>query len=92
MATQVSYGSFRCWWRLLKAIVALQDILLFGLGGVGATYAFILNQSKAGRVSVCARSNYELVNSKGLDFQSERYGNHPNYKFHKGNCIPPFVR
>lgn len=86
-----------------------EDILLFGLGGVGelgsdvisgrlrlicltvyyfagSVYAYILNESPNAQVTVCARSNYKAVSEQGLDFQSEKYGNHPNYKFHNGGC------
>ena len=84
-----------------------EDVLLFGLGGVGelhllhglaswlravltficfagSVYAYILNESPNAQVTVCARSNYKAVSEQGLDFQSEKFGNHPNYKFHNG--------
>ncbi|KAK9895444.1 putative ketopantoate reductase family protein [Cystobasidium minutum MCA 4210] len=65
-----------------------EDILLFGLGGVGSVYAYILNESPNAQVTVCARSNYKNVSEQGLDFQSEKYGNHPNYKFHHAVATP----
>ncbi|KAL8287099.1 hypothetical protein RQP46_004105 [Phenoliferia psychrophenolica] len=58
----------------------MAEILLFGLGAVGATHAFIL-QAGGASVTVCARSNFTVVEEKGLDFRSEKYGDHPNLKF-----------
>ncbi|KAM0755081.1 2-dehydropantoate 2-reductase [Meredithblackwellia eburnea MCA 4105] len=58
----------------------MSEILLFGLGAVGATHAFIF-QHAGSKVTVCARSNFDVVKEKGLDFRSEKYGNIPNLKF-----------
>ncbi|KAI5479133.1 hypothetical protein MNV49_003993 [Pseudohyphozyma bogoriensis] len=41
----------------------MSEILLFGLGAVGATHAFIFQHAGA-KVTVCARSNYSVVESK----------------------------
>lgn len=70
----------------------VDDILLFGLGAVGAVYAYVLNEAPNTRVTVCARSNYVTVNESGLDFQSEKFGNSKNYKFHKGTFQKILVR
>lgn len=58
-------------------------VLLFGLGAVGSTYAYILARAGA-QVTVVARSNYAQVASQGIHFKSERYGDHPNFKFAHG--------
>jgi 2-dehydropantoate 2-reductase len=61
-------------------------------GITGSVYAYVLNESPNAQVTVCARSNYKAVSEQGLDFQSEKFGNHPNYKFHNGEtlCLPHF--
>ena len=64
--------------------MASEDILLFGLGGVGAVYAYILSRAQNVRVTVAARSNYKIVKEQGLEIQSEKYGNTSGYKFHNG--------
>ncbi|KAH9893648.1 6-phosphogluconate dehydrogenase C-terminal domain-like protein [Cubamyces lactineus] len=53
----------------------LKDVLLVGYGAVGAIYSLILKRSGLARVTVVARSNYDAVNAKGMDFQSRKYGN-----------------
>jgi ketopantoate reductase len=53
-----------------------ENVLLFGLGGIGGVYASILSLSKAVNVHVVARSNYESVKEKGFKFVSEKFGNH----------------
>ncbi|KAL7006932.1 hypothetical protein EMMF5_003516 [Cystobasidiomycetes sp. EMM_F5] len=68
--------------------MASQDILLFGLGGVGAVYAYILSKAPGVRVTVCARSNYKIAKEQGLNYESERYGNTSGYKFHNAVASP----
>lgn len=70
--------------------MASEDILLFGLGGVGAVYAYILSRAQNVRVTVAARSNYKVVKEQGLEIQSEKYGNTSGYKFHNGALAVPF--
>ena len=50
------------------------EVLLHGLGAIGAFYAFILQRSKDVRLSVTARSNYEAVKANGLLVKSENHG------------------
>lgn len=52
------------------------DVLLYGLGGIGSFYAFILSRSEKVRLSVVARSNYDAVKAKGLTLNSENHGSH----------------
>ncbi|KAL0573584.1 hypothetical protein V5O48_008380, partial [Marasmius crinis-equi] len=47
----------------------MKEVLLVGLGGVGATYALLLKEAGRCRVNVVARSNFEIVNQRGLTFR-----------------------
>ncbi|KAG1773656.1 ketopantoate reductase PanE/ApbA-domain-containing protein [Suillus placidus] len=57
-----------------------KDVLLVGLGAVGTIYAYILQSSKLARVTVVARSNYDVVNTKGINIRSKKYGTHESWK------------
>ncbi|KAH8835191.1 ketopantoate reductase [Flagelloscypha sp. PMI_526] len=57
------------------------NVLLFGLGAVGAVYAFIAARAPNTKVYVCARSNFEVVSTQGLNMKSEKFGDHPNFMF-----------
>ncbi|KAG1721235.1 ketopantoate reductase PanE/ApbA-domain-containing protein [Suillus paluster] len=57
-----------------------KDVLLVGLGAVGTIYAYILQSSKLARVTVVARSNYDVVNAKGMHIRSKKYGTHESWK------------
>ncbi|KIY43783.1 hypothetical protein FISHEDRAFT_51793 [Fistulina hepatica ATCC 64428] len=48
---------------------AKAEILLVGLGAIGATYAHFLTQSGRVHLTVVARSNYEEVKANGLNFK-----------------------
>ncbi|KAK2460801.1 hypothetical protein APHAL10511_007271 [Amanita phalloides] len=52
----------------------MNDVLLVGLGAVGAIYSLILKRSGKARLTVVARSNYDVVRTQGLTFRSQRYG------------------
>lgn len=65
-----------------------ENILCFGLGGVGSVYAYILSKAPNVQVTVAARSNYKVVKEQGLDFQSEKFGNTSGYKFHNAVSSP----
>ncbi|RMZ84166.1 hypothetical protein DV738_g573, partial [Chaetothyriales sp. CBS 135597] len=52
------------------------EVLLYGLGAIGAFYAFIFQKSSEVRLSVVARSNYQAVASNGLLIKSENHGEH----------------
>ncbi|KAF8960910.1 ketopantoate reductase PanE/ApbA C terminal-domain-containing protein [Flammula alnicola] len=52
----------------------MKDVLLVGFGAVGAIYSLILKRSGLARVTVVARSNYNIVNSEGIHFQSQKFG------------------
>ena len=60
------------------------NVLLFGLGGIGGVYACILHLSGKCNVHVVARSNYEAVKTKGFKLVSPKFGNHDNIKFAGG--------
>ena len=55
------------------------EVLLHGMGAIGAFYAFILQRCKNVRLSVTARSNYEAIKANGLLMKSENHGEH---RFH----------
>ncbi|TCD70347.1 hypothetical protein EIP91_003699 [Steccherinum ochraceum] len=57
-----------------------KDILLVGLGAVGAIYAFILQSKGLARVTVVARSNYEAVKENGMHIKSLKYGDHEGWR------------
>ncbi|KAJ6584125.1 ketopantoate reductase PanE/ApbA C terminal-domain-containing protein [Mycena vulgaris] len=57
------------------------DVLVFGLGAVGATYAYILQAGGQVRVSVVARSNFSVVKEKGLTLRSSKFGDHDGIRF-----------
>ncbi|KAJ7784288.1 ketopantoate reductase PanE/ApbA C terminal-domain-containing protein [Mycena metata] len=58
------------------------DVLIFGLGAVGSTYAYILQAGNQVRVSVVARSNAPAIKEKGLTFRSNKFGDHEGIRFH----------
>ncbi|KAG2057987.1 6-phosphogluconate dehydrogenase C-terminal domain-like protein [Suillus hirtellus] len=57
-----------------------KDVLLVGLGAVGTIYAYILQRSKLARVTAVARSNYDIVNAKGIHIRSKKYDIHESWK------------
>ncbi|KAL7409359.1 6-phosphogluconate dehydrogenase [Mrakia frigida] len=57
------------------------QVLLFGMGGIGSTYACILQLAGGCEVSVIARSNLKQIQEKGLDFESSALGNKKGIKF-----------
>lgn len=61
-----------------------ENVLLFGLGGIGGVYACILHLSGKCNVHVVARSNYEAVKSKGFRLVSPKFGDHDDIKFAGG--------
>lgn len=58
----------------------VKDVLLVGLGAVGTIYGYILQSSKLARVTAVARSNYDIVNAKGINIKSQKYGTHESWK------------
>lgn len=60
--------------------MSTKDVLLVGLGAVGTIYAYILQRSKLARVTTVARSNYDVVNAKGINIRSKKYGTHESWK------------
>ncbi|KAH8680541.1 ketopantoate reductase PanE/ApbA-domain-containing protein [Xylariales sp. PMI_506] len=52
------------------------NILIYGLGAIGGTYAFFLSRSPRVALSVIARSNYDAVQKKGMTINSMNYGQH----------------
>ncbi|KAJ7574414.1 2-dehydropantoate 2-reductase [Mycena floridula] len=64
------------------------EIFLYGLGAVGAVYAYILDQAPGTLVTVCGRSNFTAVSEQGMELQSAKYGHHKGYKFHQAVKTP----
>ncbi|KIY46911.1 6-phosphogluconate dehydrogenase C-terminal domain-like protein [Fistulina hepatica ATCC 64428] len=63
-----------------SAISPRKEVLLVGLGPVGAIYAFLAHSSRLARVTVVARSNFDIVCEHGLEFQSRKFGQHSGWK------------
>ncbi|GJE86303.1 ketopantoate reductase PanE/ApbA C terminal-domain-containing protein [Phanerochaete sordida] len=59
---------------------ASKDVLLVGLGAVGAMYSLILKKSGQASVTVVARSNYDAVSKNGMRFKSRKYGDIEGWK------------
>ncbi|KAJ7288017.1 ketopantoate reductase PanE/ApbA C terminal-domain-containing protein [Mycena rebaudengoi] len=57
------------------------DVLIFGLGAIGSTYAYILHAGGQVRLSVVARSNASTIRQKGLSVRSVKFGDHDGIKF-----------
>ncbi|EEB94483.1 hypothetical protein MPER_06695 [Moniliophthora perniciosa FA553] len=53
-----------------------KDVLLVGLGAIGAVYALALKRSGRVNLSVVARSNFDAVQENGLTFRSDQDGDH----------------
>ena len=51
----------------------MAQVLVFGTGGVGCTYAYFLSQSKA-LVTVVCRSNYKAIKENGIKIKSSLFG------------------
>jgi 2-dehydropantoate 2-reductase len=60
--------------------MSTKDVLLVGLGAVGTIYAYILQRSKLARVTAVARSNCDIVNAKGMNIRSKKYGTQESWK------------
>ncbi|KZT00182.1 6-phosphogluconate dehydrogenase C-terminal domain-like protein [Laetiporus sulphureus 93-53] len=56
------------------------DVLLIGLGAVGAVYAFVMQNGGRARVTAIARSNCEAVKAHGLNIKSDKFGNFDAFK------------
>jgi ketopantoate reductase len=67
------------------------NVLLFGLGGIGGVYACILHLSGKCNVHVVARSNYEAVKSKGFMLVSPKFGDHDDIKFAGGESHSSYL-
>src|ERR1700753_1839418 len=50
------------------------NCLVFGTGGVGCIYAYILEKAGAKVTAVC-RSNFDAVSTKGISLESALFGN-----------------
>jgi ketopantoate reductase len=64
-----------------------ENVLLFGLGGIGGVYAAILHLGGKCNVHVVARSNYEAVKNKGFRLVSSKFGDHEDIKFAGGESV-----
>jgi ketopantoate reductase len=58
------------------------EVLLFGLGAIGTVYAAILHQNPRVRLSVCARSSFDVVREKGITINRIKHGE-SNFRPHK---------
>ncbi|KAL0067443.1 hypothetical protein AAF712_005430 [Marasmius tenuissimus] len=54
----------------------MKEVLLIGLGGIGAIYAYVLKESQQVRLTVVARSNYDVAQKNGMNFRSDKFGDH----------------
>ncbi|KAM3075016.1 hypothetical protein ACMFMG_007523 [Clarireedia jacksonii] len=52
------------------------NVMVYGLGAIGSIYAFILSRCPNVRLTVVARSNYEVVKNNGMKIISENHGEH----------------
>lgn len=68
----------------ITAKMSTENVLLFGLGGIGGVYASILHLSEKCNVHVVARSNYQSVKEKGFRLKSPIFGDHASLKFADG--------
>ncbi|KAJ7236741.1 ketopantoate reductase PanE/ApbA C terminal-domain-containing protein [Mycena haematopus] len=59
----------------------MHDVLVFGLGAVGCTYAYILHAGKQVRVSVVAWSNASVIRRNGLTLRSAKFGDNEGIRF-----------
>ena len=57
------------------------------MGGIGSTYACILQLAGGCEVSVIARSNLKQIQEKGLDFESAALGSKKGIKFAGGKSF-----
>lgn len=60
---------------------AKTNILLFGMGGIGSTYAYLFSQASNSSTHVVARSNHAVLSSKGLAIDSVKFGKKEGVKF-----------
>ena len=67
-----------------------ENVLLFGLGGIGGVYACILHLSGKVNVHVVARSNYNSVKENGFRLVSPKFGDHDDIKFAGGMSSESF--
>lgn len=66
--------------------------LVFGCGGVGSIYVFVLERAGAEVTAVC-RSNYKVVATQGISIESKIFGNveaHPAVVRHVSDADGPF--
>lgn len=59
--------------------------LIFGAGGVGCCYGYVLDKAGVEMTAVC-RTNYEAVKSKGITMRSAIWGHH-NYHPHTVRAV-----
>ncbi|KAH7131066.1 ketopantoate reductase PanE/ApbA-domain-containing protein [Dactylonectria macrodidyma] len=52
------------------------EVLVYGLGAIGSFYTFILSRSERIRLTVVARSNYDVVKANGIKITSQNHGEH----------------
>jgi hypothetical protein len=64
-----------------------ENVLLFGLGGIGGVYACILALGGKCNVHVVARSNYQSVKDKGFRLKASVFGDHDDVKFDGGKSL-----
>ncbi|KAL4246194.1 hypothetical protein ABKN59_009275 [Abortiporus biennis] len=52
----------------------MKNVLLVGFGAVGAICSYSLKRSGKAKVTVVARSNYDIIQSEGMHYKSLKYG------------------
>ncbi|KAF8906613.1 hypothetical protein CPB85DRAFT_1313384 [Mucidula mucida] len=57
-----------------------ENVLVIGLGAVGALYAFLLQRSGLAHVTVVARSNHDVVSQQGINIHTRSFGDSPGWK------------
>ncbi|PWN54229.1 6-phosphogluconate dehydrogenase C-terminal domain-like protein [Violaceomyces palustris] len=67
------------------------EVLCIGTGAIGSIYSFIMTNGGA-NVTAVARSNYEILNSQGLDIESQKFGIHKGWKPYRAVKTPEQAR
>ncbi|KIY67469.1 6-phosphogluconate dehydrogenase C-terminal domain-like protein [Cylindrobasidium torrendii FP15055 ss-10] len=65
----------------------MRNILVVGYGAIGAVYAHVFKRSGLARVTVVARSNYQICQDQGMHIQSRRYGDIKGWRPDRCNVL-----
>ncbi|KAF8588743.1 6-phosphogluconate dehydrogenase C-terminal domain-like protein [Ramaria rubella] len=50
------------------------QVCVVGFGALGTLYSFVLERSGRAQVTAVCRSNFDILNSRGVDIRSEKFG------------------